>query len=543
MLRISSKWLVYGVCLFCLSTSAFMGMGASSNTTSSSADPEIVAIYPDPVAENDQGEFVELIVHSSTSSLVLRDDEGAVAVSNTTVQGRVQIALDSSKPPPTDGAQTVGTNGTLSLANTGERLELVADGRVVDVVSYENARSGERYISTDDGWEWRPRGATDLPVVESSHAQATLYAFPGGTKPVVSSLKSATDRILLAGYTFSDPQITTHLIEAHRRGVTVELLLDGGPVGGMSQRQARQLDRLVAAGVPVHILGGEQARYRFHHAKYAVVDESAIILTENWKPSGVGSRSSRGWGTTITNRQIATGLTELFRADRGWNASQPWSHYRRSASFEPSDPIGDRYDRTVDPKTVQPNRTRLLVGPENAAQSLRGALTNATSSIRVIQVSIGGPDGPFTTAAIAAARRGVSVRILLSSEWYVRDENRAMAAQLNRRANRSDLDLRVKLADPRGRFEKIHAKGVIIDADTVFLGSLNWNQNAAENNRELLVMMEGPSVGRYYTTIFDTDWDGKKKDPLPVGALIVLAVLTVIALWIARRISFEDRSE
>ncbi|WP_330632459.1 phospholipase D-like domain-containing protein [Halocatena halophila] len=514
-----------------------------SSDTTSSPDPEIVAIYPDPVAENDQGEFVELIVHSSTSSLVLRDDEGAVAVSNTTVQGRVQIALDSSKPPPTDGAQTVGTNGTLSLANTGERLELVADGRVVDVVTYENARSGERYINTDDGWEWRPRGATDLPVVESSSARATLYAFPGGTEPVARSLKSATDRILLAGYTFSDPQITTLLIEAHRRGVTVELLLDGGPVGGMLKRQARQLDRLVAAGVTVHMLGGEHARYRFHHAKYAVVDESAIILTENWKPAGVGSRSSRGWGTTIKDRQIAAGLTELFRADSSWNDSQSWSRYRRTASFEPSDPIGDRYDRTVDPQSVRPNRTRLLVGPENAAHTLRGALSNATTSIRVVQVSIGGPDGPFTTAAIAAARRGVSVRILLSSEWYVRDENRAMAAQLNRRANRSDLDLRVKLADPRGRFEKIHAKGVIIDSDTVMLGSLNWNQNAAQNNRELLVAMEGKTVGQYYTAIFDADWNGEDTHPLPVGALVVLVILTVIALWIARRISFEGRSE
>lgn len=50
-----------------------------------------------------------------------------------------------------------------------------------------------------------------------------------------------------------------------------------------------------------------------------------------------------------------------------------------------------------------------------------------------------------------------------------------MAAWLNRHAEARNLSLEARVADPNGRFEKIHAKGVIVDRETVIVGSLNWN--------------------------------------------------------------------
>jgi cardiolipin synthase len=46
---------------------------------------------------------------------------------------------------------------------------------------------------------------------------------------------------------------------------------------------------------------------------------------------------------------------------------------------------------------------------------------------------------------------------------------------LEEEAAADDRPLEVRLADPNGAFEKIHAKGLIVDDDQVVLGSLNWN--------------------------------------------------------------------
>lgn len=74
------------------------------------------------------------------------------------------------------------------------------------------------------------------------------------------------------------------------------MLVDADPVGGMSARQVARLDALASAGIDVRVLGGPRARYRFNHAKYAVIDDSALVTTENWNPAGVGAAASRPRG-------------------------------------------------------------------------------------------------------------------------------------------------------------------------------------------------------------------------------------------------------
>ena len=79
----------------------------------------------------------------------------------------------------------------------------------------------------------------------------------------------------------------------------------------MSDRQARLLDRLTQGGVDVRLLAGPHTRYRTHHPKYAIVDDRALVATENFKPAGTGGMSSRGWGVVIENRRTAETLASL----------------------------------------------------------------------------------------------------------------------------------------------------------------------------------------------------------------------------------------
>ncbi|MFT4881119.1 MAG: phosphatidylserine/phosphatidylglycerophosphate/cardiolipin synthase-like enzyme [Salinirussus sp.] len=512
------------------------GTSASGVADNTPVAPSVDAVYPNPVTDEDRGEFVALSVPPGTvlDEFRLEDGEDTVVL-NGTASGRVTLSTAPNATERLTGRPTRHLSTALSLSNAGETLRLRHGNRTVDTLSYTSAPEGEVF---DASGTWRPLGATDRPVVDAASGRARAFVLPDAPTLAVSRLQAADRRVLLAGYTLSSRAATTALVGAVRRNVTVRVLVDGGPVGGMSARMANRLDRLAAAGAAVRVLDGPRARYAFHHAKYAVVDGHALVTTENWKPSGTGGHGSRGWGVVTDQPAVVRGLTDTFRADIGWYDAVPWQEARRDLSTTDGGvPANESYPRRFDPRRVHVEGTRLLVAPDNAERAVVGLVRNATESVRVEQVSVGGRRQPFLRATVEAARRGVAVRVLLSGAWYVREDNRNLTAYLNERARDEGLDLKARVADPRGRYGKIHAKGVVVDGDRVVLGSLNWNNYSARQNREVAVVLEGREPARYFGRVFRADWRGGRWT-LPAGVALASVTAAVVAAWRGRRIDF-----
>ncbi|MFB6171349.1 MAG: phosphatidylserine/phosphatidylglycerophosphate/cardiolipin synthase family protein [Haloarculaceae archaeon] len=507
---------------------ALAAVGAPPAAASGRA-PAVVAAYPNPVAPGDRGEFV--VVDPGGSAVVVTDGETTVRVD---APGPVALAA---APDAARNLTDYPVRGVpdLQLANAGETVRLRRDGAVVARMTYEDAPEGELWRS--DGW--RPLGATDRPVVTTDGGTARTFVLPDDPSVPIDVLRRADRRILLAGYTFTSRRATRALVAAAERGVRVRVLVEGGPVGGLSRREARLLDDLVAAGVEVRVVGGPRARYEFHHAKYAVADDRALVLTENWKPAGTGGRSSRGWGVVLDDAAAARALAATFRADAGWRDGRPWAQFRRGRTFESAPVANGTYPAAFEPRTVPVERTHVVLAPDNAERAVVGLLENATTSVRIVQAAIGGPRQPFLRSALDAAERGVRVRVLLSGAWYAREENRALVAALNERAARRDLPLTARLAEPRGRFEKIHAKGVVVDGDRAVVGSLNWNNHSARENREVAVVLDGEQVAGYYAAVFDADWRRSGGAPVPVALVAAVVLAAAGALALARRLTFD----
>lgn len=509
---------------------------APPTTAQTPADPAIVAVYPNPVADGDRGEFLVVRVPRPGNWSV--SDGESVARLPENVSGTVTVSVTPEATRSVTDRRVRRLAGTLALANGGERVDLRRDGTVVATAVYSDAPEGKLYRPSTGTWE--ALDATDRPVVTTDGGPGRAFVLPDAPTVAVEPLRQADRRILLAAYTFTSRRIATALVRAADRGVTVRVLVEGKPVGGMARQQARLLDRLEAAGIEVRVLGGPAPRYDFHHPKYAVVDQRAIVLTENWKPAGIGGRSSRGWGVVLTDPAATRALATTFRADIGGRDALTWRSFRRGRSFEPGSPANGTYETRHEPEEMSIRRTDVLVAPDNAEGAVISLLEGANESIRVIQPTLGGPDQPLVRAARRAAQRGVRVRILLSGAWYVRDENRRMADYLADRADARDLPLTVRLADPRGRYGKVHAKGVVVDGRRVALGSLNWNDHSADRNREVVVVLHGESIAGYYARVFDADWRGQSPGHrLPLGLAAGLAVAGGGALVFARRIRFE----
>lgn len=463
---------------------------------STAQGPRVVSVFPDPVADGDAGEHV-VVAPAGASNLSLSDGETTVSV-----PPDGPIALSATPNATRRLVDVPVVEADLALANGGERLALRRNGTVVDRVGYETTNEGERLDATTG--RWTPRGLDLRDAATTGSATATAFVLPDAPGVPLETVRGADRRLLVAGYTFASPRVADALLAAVDRGVRVRVLLDGGPIGGMTTRQRDQLDRLAAGGVDVRLIDGPHARFAYHHPKYAVADTRALVMTENWKPAGTGGRGSRGWGVRIRSARTANALASVFAHDADGIDAVQWRDRRRNASFVEVDAAAGTYDAAFEPAPVDVEDVRVLTAPGNAGGELRGSIEAANDTIDVIAPRLD-PDGPYFEALVAAAERGVRVRILLSNAWYDEESNRAVVDRVDRlRADGRPIEARI--ADPAGRFEKVHAKGAVIDGGTVLLGSLNWNRHSARENREVIVELGGDEPASYYTRVFDADW-------------------------------------
>jgi phosphatidylserine/phosphatidylglycerophosphate/cardiolipin synthase-like enzyme len=498
----------------------------------------IAAVLPNPIADEDRGEYVALRFPDATrlGGWTLSDGEDRIRLPNRTLSGRVLVTADPGAVDPGLDVTVIATS-SLSLSNAGEVLTLSYRNVTVDRVRYEDAPERELLRRS----EWHPVGATNRSVGRHGPAPVRAFVLPDAPGVPLDVLRSAEERILLAGYSLTSRRVARTLERADERGVDVRVLVDAAPVGGMSHREAGVLDSLTEAGIEVRVFGGGLAPYEFHHPKYAVADGRAVVTTENWKPAGTGGHGSRGWGAVVDAESVATDLASVFRADTAPPKAVPWTRYRENASLRSGSVANATYPTRFEDRRLRAESVRVLTAPDNAEGAVVGLVENATESVRVEQVSI--ERGPFLRASVAAARRGVRVRILVSGAWYVEEENRKLVAALEERASREGLDLRAKVVQPRSRFEKVHAKGVVVDGDQALVGSLNWNNHSARENREVALLLSGESVGSYYEDVFRADWRGGLWWlPGGLGILLVLSAGTAIAAG-HRRIEFDADPE
>jgi phosphatidylserine/phosphatidylglycerophosphate/cardiolipin synthase-like enzyme len=463
---------------------------------------------PNPSRDGDEGEYV-VVRTGGVRNLTLGDGESRVPVPPSA--GVVVLASDPNLTRAQTDRRVVGA--ALSLSNGGERLELRRDGALVHRVSYTDAPEAERWNATRD--RWTPRGLTLRPAVSTGPARATAFVLPDAPDAALDAVRDAEDRLYLAGYTLSSPRVADALVDARARGVRVRVLVEGGPVGGMTARQAATLDRLTRAGVAVRTVGGPNARFSFHHAKYAVADDRAVVLTENWKPAGTGGRDSRGWGVDVSSRRTADELAAVFAHDFEGRDAIPWTRYRDGRRFVEERPANETYPTRFSPDRVAVRDVRVLTTPGNAGEAVVAAVDGADERVAVVQPRID-PEGRFFEALVRAARRGVRVRLLLSNAWYDRRTNRAVVNR-TRGLRERGLPIEARVADPRGRFGKVHAKGAVVDGETALVGSLNWNDHAATENREVVLGLRGPEPAAYYRRAFEADWRASADDAPPTG--------------------------
>jgi phosphatidylserine/phosphatidylglycerophosphate/cardiolipin synthase-like enzyme len=380
--------------------------------------------------------------------------------------------------------------------------------------------------------------------------EVTTFVSPEDSYLQLASFIDGADSSLYANvYTFDSPFIADLIVEAHKRGVAVIVLIDGSPVGGISKNEWNVLNNLSGSGVPVYLW--DDADLAFNHAKYVVADNATVLLsTENLGTTGFpvpGTSGNRGWGAVVSG-PTATYFAELFFDDL--ENGEPVNFTGESPlDFYYSD---ERYRIQFEPEVYYGNFTVVpVIAPENAVDPILELINSANDTLYIEEFYVyrywgskkkGYSPNPFLEASIDAARRGVEVKLLLDSTWYNIEEddpksNLNTVQYVNSITEAEGLNLEARLADLEAKgFKKLHAKGIVADNNTVFISSVNWNEHSPTKNREAGVIVYGePAV--YFAEVFMTDWGQKEShvEETDRAVLLIPVWLAALLMYLIRR--------
>jgi len=272
----------------------------------------------------------------------------------------------------------------------------------------------------------------------------------------VGALAGARQRAWAEMYLLTDGDAIDALVAARRAGADVRVLLEPAPYGGGDNGAAYVA--LQQGGVDVRwfsVPGG------LVHIKLLLIDDSAWVLTPNLTTAGL-----------TRNREYAV-------ADRdGADVA------RAQALF-----LADAAGRSLE----EDASTRLLVSPLDARPRLAAAIDGARSSLQLEMEELSDPGliGHLT----AARDRGVAISVVVPAA----DRSAATDAAVGA-LQAAGIPVRA-LPSPT-----LHAKAMIIDAVTLYVGSVNFTRASLDDNRELGVLVDDPALVSRVGVTMAADW-------------------------------------
>jgi len=525
---------------------------------------------PDTYLKNDPDEYVVLSGVGSLDGIMVSDGEGSYRFPpGSRIDGQTTVAYDGmayagvhSRMPDFEfynfspDIPDVIPSGPFRLANAKDELMLYDHDTLLQKVSWPadvKPREGQVHCMENGIWDARVfmLGQSRFVPVSFTNVPGACFVSPDCSLELYENcISQAKHEILVNVYEFSSQKMADALIDARTRGVNVSVLLEGGPVGGISPEGNATCDRMTRNNIAVYRMGttgDSHAPYRYDHAKYIVVDSLYLFITsENFKADGFpseGKSGNRGWGVCLIDPGIATYFEEVFRSDLNGKGISPMRG--RAGPQEPGGTL--LHTKEFSPLRFEGATVTPVLAPDTS-YLITDLLRSATSEIDIEQAYISneskGIPNRYLADAIDASHRGVHVRILLDSYWFNtagEDDNDEMMAYINQVAASEHLPLEARCAElDKNELEKIHNKGVIVDRKNVLISSINWNYNSPTFNREAGVIIDQPDAAQYYRDVFEDDWGqstatGKNPDAtaeyLKPGIAVIVITLLVILYW------------
>ncbi len=282
--------------------------------------------------------------------------------------------------------------------------------------------------------------------------------------PVLGLMTMAAHSLDVKQFTLGEPRLVQALVDAHRRGVAVRVMLNPHRSSG-DRANDDTFAALTQAGVAVE---WTNPAFAVTHEKSMVVDGShALIATFNFVEKYF--TETRDYGVVTTDPAQVTQVAHGFEAD--------WAR----APFAPDEHAGLVWSTT--------NSRRLM------AQFIDGARKS---------LSVQHPkfvDATMLDRLVEAQARGVHVKVLCGGKHGISDTDIPDTFSSLRILDRFGVKVH------RQKHLKLHAKLLIADGDRALIGSMNIDRSAFDLRRELGIIIDDEALVGRLVDVFEHDWD------------------------------------
>ena len=139
----------------------------------------------------------------------------------------------------------------------------------------------------------------------------------------------------------------------------------------------------------------------------------------------------------------------------------------------------------------------IIVLPDDTAQPIVNALQGAKRSLRVKMFIFSDPT--LLREVIAAHKRGVETRVMLNPA-------RRSGKQENDASRKLLIDSGVQVLDSNPAFDLTHEKSMVVDDNTAYIKSLNWETKNLTETRDYAVVTSNKHEVDEIIECFEADW-------------------------------------
>jgi cardiolipin synthase len=299
-------------------------------------------------------------------------------------------------------------------------------------------------------------------------------------QPIIDAIHAATKSLRIKMFLFSDPTLLGAVIDAHRRGVKVRLMLNPARRSGEAENEESR-KTLTQAGVEVI---DSNPVFDLTHEKSMVVDDRiAFVKSLNWETKNL--TETRDYAVITDDKREVGEVIDCFEAD--------WSR----KSFDPGE------------------HAHLIWCEGNGRDKIAEFIDQAKHTLFLQNERY--QDAIIIEHLVRAKVRGVKVHVMARPPHTLKKEK--LVEGVGSLRIMDDVGIKVH----KLKHLKLHAKMLFADGVRAIVGSINLAPGSFDSRRELAIEVHDDDVVERLHTIVRHDW--KNSHPLDLTDAGLLADL------------------
>jgi len=286
-------------------------------------------------------------------------------------------------------------------------------------------------------------------------------------KPIVDAINAATKSLRIKMFLFSDPTLLQAVLDAHRRGIQIRIMLNPARRSGEQENEETR-NVLTEAGVEVL---DSNPKFDLTHEKSMVVDDTtAYVKSLNWQTKNL--TVTRDYAVVTTHKHEVDEIIECFEAD--WHRTD----------FSPGE------------------HSHLIWCVGNGRQRLGQLIDEAKHTLWLQNERY--QDPVMIEHVVRATQRGVKVHVMARPPHKLKKEKLSEGVS----GLRILQDVGVKIH--KLKHVKLHAKLLLADGNRAIVGSINLAPGSFDSRRELAIEVKDEHVTSRLDEVLRHDWENSK---------------------------------